>query len=101
MLGEFFPDSSGSFDGFSAGSAKSGDAAKLFQERFLFGVRHSWAIVEQALGDPTLHQKLMVAIGKAVGLVANALEHFQGTTIVREDQGHWMAWAINFLEFLG
>ena len=101
LFGEFFADSCGAFDGFLAGRAESGDAPKFFQEGFLFGVRHSGAIVEQTLGDSAFHEKLMVAIGKAMRLIANALEHFQGATIVREDEGQGIAWAINFLEFLG
>ncbi len=45
------------------------------------------AVVEEALGDATLEQELVVAVGPAVGFVADALEEFERAGFMREDDG--------------
>ena len=47
---------------------------------------HAGAIVEDALGDALFHEKLVVAVGEAVRLVADALEQPQCAGVLRQPE---------------
>jgi len=101
LPGELGADAVGGGDLRDGGAAEAGDAAEVLQEDLLPVLGDAGAIVEKALGDAAFHQELVVAVGKAVGFVANALEHFQGAAGVREEERKRVAGAVDFLKFFG
>src|SRR4051812_27433068 len=59
------------------GALEPRDGAEVRQELLFARLRDAGAVVEQALGDATFHEELMVAVGKPMRLVADALEQPQ------------------------
>ena len=55
-------------------AADAGDAAEVAEQRLLARFTHAGAFVKQTLGDAALHENLVVAVGPAVGFVADALK---------------------------
>ena len=86
-------------DRFGEGGADSGNFGELVgacladpgqgsenpEEGCLPAGADSWAFIEQALLDPTLHEKLVVGVGPAVSFVSDSLEKLQGSSLVIDD----------------
>src|SRR6188508_1603798 len=66
LRGKFFADAFNGGDLFGAGATQAGDAAELLEQQILSALRNAGAVVEDALGDPALHQELMISVGEAV-----------------------------------
>ena len=54
--------------------ADTGNGAEALQQGELAGFRYTGYVVENTLFDPSLHQKLVIAIGPAVGFIPDPLE---------------------------
>src|SRR5437868_13478909 len=55
--------------------------AKLSQQQILAVLTHTRAIIKNAFADPFFHEQLMIRVGEAMRLVANALEQSQGAGV--------------------
>jgi hypothetical protein len=101
LFGEFAADAFGRGDLVDGGAAEAGDTAEFLEKQLFAVLRNSGAFVEEALGDAPFHEELMIAVGKPVRFVANALEELEGSAVVGELEWLGTAGAIDFLEFLG
>ena len=93
------PGSRGDFLG--GGFFEAGDAAEFFQQEPLFVSGHAGAVVEQAFLHAAAVEQGVVAVGEAVGLVADALEQLERAAVVRDADGLLAAGDEDFLVLLG
>jgi len=101
LFGEFSADAAGGGDFVGAGATEAGDAAEMLEEELFAVLGDAGAIVEEALGDAPFHEQLMVAVGEAMGFIADALEQLEGAAVFGEADGNRAPGAVNFFEFLG
>ena len=74
IFGEFAANAFGGGKFIDGGFSDALDGAPVAEEELFAVLADAGAIVEDALGDAFFHEELMVAVGKAVGFIANALE---------------------------
>ena len=73
----------------------------LSQQQILAVLAHARAIVKNAFSDPFFHEQLVICVGEAMRLVANALEQTQGAGVHWKLQGEGPARPVNLFPFLG
>ena len=83
---------------FDARFAQTLHGTEFAQKEILAVLAHAGTIVEDAFADPLFHQELVISIGEAMRLIADALKQTQRTRIGRELQRHRAAGPINLLE---
>ncbi len=74
FFGQFSANAFGGRDLIHARPAKAIHRAEPPQQQILPVLAHTRAIVENAFFDSLFHQQLMIRIGKAMRLIANALK---------------------------
>ena len=101
LFGEFSADAAGGGDLVGAGATEPGDAAKTLEEELFAVLGDAGAIVEEAFGDAPFHEQLVVAVGEAVGFIADALQELEGAAVVGEADGNRPPGAVDLFEFFG
>ncbi len=100
-IGEAAADAWDGGEGVWGEAADSGDGAEAGEEGAFSGFGDAGDVVEDAFADAAFHEELVVAVGPAVGFVADALEEAESAGGVREDEGIGGVGAEDFLAFFG
>ena len=100
-FGGFLRDAGERGDFLRGGGLDAGDAAEFFQQALFLGGRDAGAFVEQALAHAAAVEQFVVAVGEAVGLVADALEQLERAAVVRQADRLASAGNEDFLMLLG
>ncbi len=74
--------------------------AELSQQQILAVLTYPGAIVKNAFANPFFHEQLVICVGEAVRLVANALKQTQGAGVHRKLQRQGPARPVNLFPFL-
>ena len=101
FFGQLSADTFGGSDFVHRRLTQSIHRAELSQQQILAVLTHAGAIVKNAFADPFFHEQLMICVGEAMRLVANALEQSQSAGIHWKLQREGSARAINLFPFLG
>mgnify|MGYP003694154347 CR=1 FL=1 len=75
--------------------------SRTSQQQILAVLTHAGAIVKNAFADPFFHEQLVICVGEAMRLVANALEQSQGAGVHWKLQRQRPARPVNLFPFLG
>ena len=82
-------------------SAQAIHRAEPSQQQILAVLTDAGAIIKNAFANSLFHEQLMICVGEAMRLVANALEQPQGAGVHWKLQRKRPARPVNFFPFLG
>lgn len=100
-MGEIFRDPRDFGDFLRCGFADAGDGAEFFQEQGFAAGGHAGAVVEGAFFHAAAVEEFVIAVGEAVGFVADALEEFEGSAVVGDEERFGFAGKEDFLALFG